>query len=370
MPITGNKGEWSEIYVLLKLLGDGEVHAGDENLNEIKNLVYPIIMILREEAEGKLKYLPNNSNVVIQTSDGTELLRLPAKEFEHQAMSLLLALRSVKGKDPGKKGGSFGVSYTEDFMTKIHCHTLKARSSDKTDIRIVLHDRRTKLNTEMGFSIKSQLGADSTLLNAGKTTNFNFKICGNELSDADIEYINTLNPKQKKVILRVQAIESKGCYLVFDKVDNPIFRNNLAMLDSSLGEIIGLLLLEQLEQDTNMLKDLVRTLSEKNPLNFDMSQSIPYYEYKVKNLLTSSALGMMPGKAWNGKYDANGGYLVVKESGDVLCYHFYDRNRFEDFLYNNAYLERSGTKKHEYARIIKEEDGTLSFKLNLQIRLK
>lgn len=222
----------------------------------------------------------------------------------------------------------------------------------------------------MGFSIKSQLGGDSTLLNAGKTTNFNFKICGNKLSDTDIDYINNLNPKQKKVILRVQAIESKGCHLVFDKVDNPIFRNNLAMLDSSLGEIIGLLLLEQFEQDTNMLKDLVRTLSEKNPLNFDMFQSIPYYAYKVKNLLTSTALGMMPGKAWDGKYDANGGYLVVKDSGDILCYHFYDRNRFEDFLYNNAYLERSSTTRHEYAQIIKEDDGSMSFKLNLQIRLK
>ena len=369
MALTGNKGEWSEIYVLLKLLGDGEVHAGDENLNEIQDLVYPIVMILREESEGKLKYLLENSDVVIQTSSGTELLRLPATEFEHQAMSLLYSLQSIDEKDSGKKG-AFSISYTEDFMTKIHCHTLKAKSSDKTDIRIVLHDRRTKLNAEMGFSIKSQLGGDSTLLNAGKTTNFNFKICGNNLSDADIEYINTLNPKQKKVILRVQAIKSKGCHLIFDKVDNPTFRNNLAMLDSSLGEIIGLLLLEQLEHDTNMLKDLVQALSEKNPLHFDMSQNIPYYAYKVKNLLTSSALGMMPGKAWNGKYDANGGYLVVKESGDVLCYHFYDRNRFEDFLYNNAYLERASTTRHEYAQIIKEEDGTLSFKLNLQIRLK
>lgn len=369
MSITGNIGEWSEIYVLLKLLGDGEVHAGDENLNEIKNLVYPIIMILRKEAEGKLKYLPENSSVVIQTADGTEILRLPAKEFEHQATSLLYSLRSVDEKNSGRKG-AFGVSYTEDFMTKIHCHKLKAKPSAKTDIRIVLHDMRTKLNAEMGFSIKSQLGGDSTLLNAGKTTNFNFKICGNKLSDTDIDYINNLNPKQKKVIIRVQAIKSKGCYLVFDKVDHPIFRNNLVMLDSSLGEIIGLLLIEQFEQDTNMLKDLLQSLSEKNPLNFDMAQSIPYYAYKVKNLLTSTALGMMPGKAWDGKYDANGGYLVVKESGDILCYHFYDRNRFEDFLYNNAYLERSSTTRHEYAQIIKETDGSLSFKLNLQIRLK
>jgi hypothetical protein len=368
MAITGNKGEWSEIYVLLKLLGDGEVHAGDENLNEIKNLVYPIIMILRDEAEGKLKYLPENSDVIIQTSDGTELLRLPAKEFEHQAITLLYAMQGAGGGIGPK--GAFSLPYTEDFMTKIHCHTLKAKSSDKTDIRIILHDRRTRLNTEMGFSIKSQLGGDSTLLNASKATNFNFKICGGTLTDSDIVNINALNPKQKKVICRVQSIENKGCHLVFDKVDNPIFKNNLELLDSRLGEIIGLLLLEQLDQDTNMLKDLVKILSGKNPFHFDMSQSIPYYEYKVKNLLTSSALGMMPGKAWNGKYDANGGYLVVKESGDILCYHFYDRNRFEDFLYNNAYLERASTTRHDYAKIIKEADGSLSFKLNLQIRLK
>ena len=249
-----------------------------------------------KEGAGKRKEVIIDSN---KKNPGDFVLWFTKSKFESQAMTLLSAIQFV-GKDSEIKS-AFAIPATEDFMTKIHCHTLKAKSSDKTDIRIVLHDRRTRLNTEMGFSIKSQLGGDSTLLNAGKTTNFNFKICGNKLNDADIEYINTLNPKQKKVILRVQAIESKGCHLVFDKVDNPIFRNNLAMLDCCLGEIIGLLLLEQLEQDTNMLKDLVRTLSEKNPLNFDMSQSIPYYEYKVKNLLTSSALGMMPGKAWNGK---------------------------------------------------------------------
>ena len=41
---------------------------------------------------------------------------------------------------------------------------------DKTDIKIILHDRRTRINSEMGFSIKSQLGGDSTLLNASKAT--------------------------------------------------------------------------------------------------------------------------------------------------------------------------------------------------------
>ena len=43
MAIAGNKGEWSEIYVLLKLLGEGVVYAGDGNLEKIDNLYYPII---------------------------------------------------------------------------------------------------------------------------------------------------------------------------------------------------------------------------------------------------------------------------------------------------------------------------------------
>ena len=42
MAITGNKGEWSEIYTLLKLLGEGKVYAGDQNLNRIQNLFYPL----------------------------------------------------------------------------------------------------------------------------------------------------------------------------------------------------------------------------------------------------------------------------------------------------------------------------------------
>ena len=86
--------------------------------------------------------------------------------------------------------------------------------------------------------------------------------------------------------------------------------------------------------------------------------------------MTTGAVGMRSATAWIGKFDANGGYLVVKKDGEILCYHFYDRNRFEDYLFSNAYLERSSPSRHEYASIIKENDGTLSFKLNFQVRLK
>ena len=34
----GNKGEWSEIYTLLKLLGEEKLHAADENLEKIDDV--------------------------------------------------------------------------------------------------------------------------------------------------------------------------------------------------------------------------------------------------------------------------------------------------------------------------------------------
>lgn len=215
-----------------------------------------------------------------------------------------------------------------------------------------------------------QLGGDSTLLNASKSTNFNFKIEGAQFSDEEIENINSLNPKRNKVIDRVNAIKTKGGKLIFDKVDSPTFSNNLIMLDGDLPAVIAHLLLEQLNSGISTLKDLVDRITEINPLGYDTRQPSPFYAYKVKHLLTSAALGMMPATAWDGRLDANGGYLVVKGDGDILCYHFYDRNRFEDYLFSNAYLERSSTSRHNYASIIKEEDGTLSFKINFQVRLK
>ena len=325
-------------------------------------LFYPIIMILRQEKDGNFNYLIQDRDVVIQTPEGEELLRISASVFLSEAEDLLNAINS--------NDGSFAISRIESFMNRIYCHSLKAKSSDKTDIRIILHDRRTKMNSEMGFSIKSQLGGNSTLLNASKATNFNFKIEGGAFSDTDIARINTLNPKRNKVIERVNAIKEKGGVLMFDKVDNPTFRNNLIMLDGDLPVIISSLLLEQLNTGVSTLKELAERLTETNPLNYDVAQDSPFYVYKIKHLLTSTALGMMPATAWNGQFDANGGYLVVKKDGEILCYHFYDRNRFEDYLFSNAYLERASTSRHEYASIIKEDDGTLSFKLNFQVRLK
>lgn len=215
----------------------------------------------------------------------------------------------------------------------------------------------------------NHIGSSATLLNASGATNFVYRIKGCTFSDKEIECINAIDSRTK-IIDRIAAIERKGGKLVFDKVDNDTFRRNLDMIDLGLGATIAQLLLEQFNIGARMFDELTDALAQSNPLGFDKADAVEVYTFKLKKLLTSAALGMMPSKKWSGKYDANGSYLVVKKDGEILCYHFYDQNRFEDFLFKNAYLERGKTRRHGYVSLYRDEDSNVYFKLNLQIRLK
>lgn len=90
----------------------------------------------------------------------------------------------------------------------------------------------------------------------------------------------------------------------------------------------------------------------------------------MKVLLLDSALGMTSAKEWRGKYDANGGYLVVRKDGEIVCYHFYNRNDVEDYLYNNTRFDRASRTRYGFGNLYRGDDGNVYIKLNLQIRFK
>lgn len=355
MELHGNKGEWSEVYAFLKLLGEKKIYAGDENLDRIEDLFYPIICILREES----KYCIDNTDIVVRTSEEDVLIRIPAVVFLEQAKNLLKTINEQKG--------AFSVPYIERFMHSIGSNKLKAGSNKKTDLNIVLHDCRTKIDSLMGFSIKSQLGSPSTLFNAGKNTNFIYRIEECLFSQEEIMTINAID-RGNKVFDRISAIEEKGGRLTFTGVDDRVFYNNLIMIDSMLPQILANMLLDRYRSGASKIKDITEHIGQSNPLGYDLTQNNPFYVYKIKQLLVAFALGMVPATPWNGKLDANGGYIVVKDDGEILCYHFYDRNRFEDYLFSNVKLDTPSTTRHGFAIIENDGSGNLIFKLNFQIR--
>lgn len=355
--LTGNKGEWSEVYVLFKLLGDRRVYAGDKDLNRIANLFYPILKIIRDEQDPQVEYLVDKDLILVE-SDGTELGRIKVSEFLNEATKLLAIIR--------KNSGTFSAPSIQKFMDEIHCRGLKAKASDKADIRIVIHDLRTGMSPLLGFSIKSQLGSPSTLLNAGRTTNFIYKIIGCPLSSDIIESINGIVGRTK-IRDRISAIINNGCHLEYYTMENSTFQNNLILIDSLMPRIVASVLNESYCTGETNIHKLVDKITKENPIGYSDVSTYPYYEHKVKQMLVDIALGMTPAKPWNGIYDATGGYLVVKKDGDVVCYHFYERNHFEDYLYCNTKLESASTERYSYAKIY-EENGERFIKLNLQIR--
>ena len=357
--LSGNKGEWSEIYAFLRLLEIKKLYAADADLNKKDDMFYNIINIIRTEPIGKLEFRINrtiDTVTVVNTDDDSELLTLPCCEFKQAADRLYHEIVSATAS-------SFELPNTTEFLDLLNVKTLKAKSTDKSDIRIKIHDINTGYETVQGFSIKSRLGSPSTLINAGKTTNFIYEITGNINDDI----MNEFNTCSKKFKDRFEVLNNNSCDIKYASMENDMFESNLLLIDGDLPKICAYMLKEYYSSGVNTVRNSLDSLDEHNPLGYDLSKGHPFYEYKFKKLLAECALGMLPSKVWDGTADATGGYIIVREDGEVLCYHLFNRNEFEIYLINNTKFETASTSRHGFGSIYKE-NGKYYLKLNLQVR--
>ena len=358
MELSGNKGEWSEVYTFFRMLGEGKLHTGDAFLN--KKSILPIIKVIRGDATGRAFFPNKDADVVIlDDATGEEVLRIPMDVFMQESKHLFDEMCSASE-------GTLTFPKSEKFLHCLGCSRLKAPSDSKADIRVMIHDSRTGLEPTVGFSIKSQLGSPSTLLNAGRNTNVLYRVTGHQLSSEQVDEINHINSHRK----RMEAIYKAGCRLEFEDVEDPTFKNNLLFIDCSMPRVVGecLSMVASPDNKSSKIEDVVKLVAKQNPLNYAGCNIFDFYAHKLKTLLIDIALGMTPGKAWDGRYDANGGYIVVKTDGDLVCFQFYDRNDVEDYLYHNTKFERASRSRHGWGCLFYDANGQAYIRLNLQIR--
>jgi len=351
-----NKGDWSEFYVLVYLLGSRNLYTADEALNKIPSLYFPIKRVFRKEnADNEVEYVLNNSNGVDIYLNKMFGKTVSSQDFVNEAALLL--------KDIPSGNSSFAIAHGEAFLNGIYLNKLAAPSTEISDIEMELHDSITGYDQIMGFSIKSYLGGAPTLLNASGATNFIYEVTG--LTDLQMDEINSIDTRTK-IVDRIAAIKSKGGRMEFHKPVNDVFRGNLLMIDSKMEEIISEVLLYSYTSNEIDCRTIINKLEELNPMNYPRKG---LYIYKFKKFLCAKALGLDPSKVWDGIDNANGGYIVAKSNGEVLAYHLYNRDKFEQYLFDNTKLERASTSRHNYASIYKE-NGRMYINLNLQIRFK
>jgi type II restriction enzyme len=384
MALTGNKGEWSEIYVFLYLLGKGKLDVADENLNAVPGEFYKILEIIRKEAQSTNNYIREDDTIkILVTNDKTgeeDTFRFPIIDFVEKTKVLIERLKNTKEKSHPT---------IEAFLSQLKVSSIKDYGH-KRDITIKIEDFHCGMAQTLGFSIKSFLGSDSTLFNAGAGTNFIYEIRFPDNSKIDVDAFNADTYKQTpRIPSRLKSlINDYKAEIVFQKVQSRCLSQNLRTIDGDLPSLIAqLLMIRYLENETTIAR-CTEILTQQNPLDFDTENHGAVYEYKIKRFLQDCALGMVPEKPWLGVYDATGGQIIVKEDGQVVCYHIYEQNRFLNYLFHSTKFEGASTSEDEnnpghprekvagktlkpfFYGWLYEEDGKYYFKINLQVRFK
>jgi len=333
--LTGNKGEWAELYAFLKILSDTKLPSADENL-------------------------------VIEPERFFEFLSLIWNDPSMQVSSRLASIFRAIAEGSGR---SFAVPEAEEVMFSLLRTSLKAPSSEKADIFGTLVDRSTNTAELSGFSVKSMLKNKATLLNHSGQTVFQYELEGFPLGRAAEIAAITADNSSSYYIDRTKRIIELGGKFKFHSMRSKQFEKTLRKIDTMLPEFVAEMLVGFFDKQGKSLDELVSYLAASHTIeeNFSFTLDKEDYEFKLKQLLSASALGMQPAKAWDGMMRANGGYLVVVQTGDVLCYHAFNRDVFLNYLFNNTAFESPGGRNAPYLEII-EEDGKAYTDLKLQIR--
>lgn len=347
---SANKGEWSEVYVFFRLLGDCAIFPCDEKLRRTSE-AFPILQILRGNGGKSVltcKYDKESHVWRIADAESSEVIVYPA-EGATEAMDLLNFIEAKTLQHP--------KAYK--FLKRIGVHSIKADSANKKDITLQICDARAGTDPICGFSIKSYLGQPPTLLNSNRDgTNFLYEI--SNISQNQVEDLNKIEATKDLM----NKLKEMGASLNFIESCSPVFKANLRYIDSSMETLLGELVRLHYVEHLNTIQEATEVLAKQDPLNF--KDAGPYQEY-VKRLLVAVSLGMTPGTTWNGTTDDTSGFLIVKPGGDVVTYHIYNRDAFKQYLYMFTKFEKPARKRHNYGKLF-EQNGKVYIKLNLQIR--
>lgn len=373
--ITGkklNKGEWAEFYVMLKLLGEGKLYTADKLLRKNYKSYLDILKIIRQECENQvLEYIidEEKSTVTIKPQDSrTVFAIIPTKDFNENAKTLFDGIKNEKGSSV------FAPTSVCDFAKIIYVSkpkapavkALKKQFGGKNDIFIEVRDGQTAIVSIMGFSIKSKFGQNPTLLNAGSSSQYLYKLTG--CNDELMAEFNAISENGGRGWAKCKEyLLNHAITMSFDRTQNPVYAENLFLIRESMAKIMAWCVKDRLISgtDNHNVKETVERMAAENPLNVPNPNI--YYEKAIKDFLIAGFTGMTAGNAWDGKEQVNGGYIVVMDDGDILCYHSNDREAFRDYLYRNTYFEYVSADKYVWSRILKI-DGEYYLPLNASIR--
>jgi hypothetical protein len=355
--MKGNRGEWSEVFALANLAITGTAPGGDAYLQKkdgSKHRILSLRLPSKFKDEGDLYRLTDDS-IEIYSFD-TLIASLPKSKLRTFADGLFADLSAQR------ETATFASEAGTNILNLLRRFSIKAPStSTLSDIELTFESPSTGFPTpEVGFNIKSQLGAPSTLFNASRLTNFVYQLeFPRRISSPEVGRLisktNGMGLKDRVPYLLANDVEIR-----FLKVSGLELSKNLKMVDSNMAHYLGQILVRSFADGNLALKALIDA-------TFDDLDEREHAAFKIRQFLGSVAMGLRPGKPWDGDVTKFKGYLVVTNTAEVLVYYLSNLQDFQELLFSQSKLERPSTSRHDYGTVYSDGERYL-LNLNLQLR--
>jgi len=342
---TLNKGEWSEIYALLKSIVDWSITGCDYELNILSDKKWTLNSIKHNSESNDLIEFTKDNDSIVRVKHKGDFVTFTVSEIDNLSKIVFEKITNETSK-------TFEIKELNDFLSKAFNLKVKESSLSKSDLKLSVVD---KIISDRGFSVKSNLASAPSLLNASQKTNFKFILKNN---------LTSCKSKPKEIIEDI-GFEN----LVFDSMDCLTYFNNLQLIDSQMPEMLAHVIGYYYGKKGSKIKDLIDVLKVENPLKLS---NLETYEIKIGDFLMATAFGMIPKLEWDQKYSADGGLIVVKENSDLATFYIIDQDlkmELRKYFISNSFLDTASTSRHQFGKIF-QEDMQNKIKLNLLIRLK
>lgn len=334
-----NRGEWTEAYVFLRLLGDGRIYGATSELIKDETIYLDIVNIIRDEPDKILifeRFIEDNIAYVKALKDGSAIRIVTAPELSEYAQLLYDHIKTLSTSRVAS------IADVQEYLVTLGLDSPKANLSSKakekygvkTDVIVTSEDFRDHARATEGFSIKSHIGSSATLFNCSQTSGFTFEVLG--CDEVGMYQINS-----KDTFLSIMDEIRKNYSLKYVGCRNETFEQNIAIVDSRMEEILSTAVLAHaLYYGTcgSDVKKVCNKVIELNPIHMKNPQI--FYPAKFKDFLFASFAGMTASSVWNGRKKLTGGYIDVSKSGDMLYYRAMSDDIFGNYLFENTYLDR------------------------------
>jgi hypothetical protein len=422
---TGNIGEHSELLAVARVIVDGYLELGvPDEVGPLspkpKMEVYGVSRTpplgtkfpvskkkdaVEEEVKSRDVYISNGEDVLIVNEPSGSSRRLCARtELAAAAQGLQQQLiywssekfksekRAQKAAD--KKAGiksktkALRSEHSQRILDLLGLTALRAKSGAKSDLYLTM-ESSSKRRIPQGFSVKSQMGSKSCLVNHSGATIFKFEVLNatlagvTTLEDGHIynKAVAAKKPESAATATRGPStlvpalLGSPGVSIKFDSVVSSTFKENLEMIDSHFPEALGMVILHRFKTGKSKIADLADEPDLKKFLvSIGMSQRVAesYLAEKLKDLLRKFALGMQANTPWRDQAEVQGGWVLVVEDGKVVGYRFDNPDAFRSYLIKHTMIDTPSTSRvsKNSAKVGRafEQDGKIFMTLSLIVK--